>query len=97
MKTISLKLNCHIFSETEEILVNSKKSRNQYIKEAILHYNQIQKDKIMYEASTRDTKISLRLDDGIFSETEMILKYRKKPIIHYIKEAIDYYNKIQKS
>lgn len=39
MKTISLKIDEDIFSETEEILSHIKKSRNRYINDAIQHYN----------------------------------------------------------
>lgn len=49
MKTISLKIKEEIFSETEEILENSKKPRNRYINEAIEHYNKIQKREILKE------------------------------------------------
>ncbi|KIA85994.1 hypothetical protein [Kaistella jeonii] len=40
--------------------------------------------------------ISLKLDEAIFSETENILKSRKKPRNRYINEAIHYYNQMQK-
>ena len=39
--------------------------------------------------------ISLKIEDDIFSETEMILSKRKKPRNRYINEALDFYNKIQ--
>ncbi len=39
--------------------------------------------------------ISLKIDEGIFQETEEILKKRKKPRNRYINEALDFYNKIQ--
>ncbi len=39
--------------------------------------------------------ISLKMDESIFGETEMILKTMKKPRNRYINEAIDFYNKFQ--
>ena len=41
-------------------------------------------------------KVSLKIDDSIFGETEVILSKIKKPRNRYINEALDYYNKIQK-
>ena len=43
MKTISLKIDDSIFSETEKILTRIKQPRNRYINEAIEFYNKIQK------------------------------------------------------
>ena len=40
--------------------------------------------------------ISLKMDDGIFGETEKILSKIKKPRNRYINEAIKYYNRLQK-
>ena len=40
--------------------------------------------------------ISLKIDDSIFGETEVIVALMKKPRNRYINEAIDYYNKVQK-
>ena len=39
--------------------------------------------------------VSLKIDDSIFGETEVILSKIKKPRNRYINEAIEYYNKIQ--
>jgi predicted transcriptional regulator len=40
--------------------------------------------------------VSLKIDDSIFGETEMIISRIKTSRNRYINEAIDYYNKIQK-
>ncbi len=45
MKTLSLKLDDHIFEETEEILKEKKVARNRYINEALEFYNKFQKRK----------------------------------------------------
>ncbi|MGC4130108.1 MAG: hypothetical protein QM564_11270 [Bergeyella sp.] len=47
MKTISLKINDDIFSETEEILKTKRKPRNRYINEAIEFYNKIQQRELL--------------------------------------------------
>ena len=40
--------------------------------------------------------VSLKIDDSIFGETEMIISRIKTSRNRYINEAIDNYNKIQK-
>lgn len=40
--------------------------------------------------------VSLKIDDSIFGETEIIISRIKKPRNRYINEALDYYNKIQR-
>ncbi len=40
--------------------------------------------------------ISLKLDESVFKETELILSRIMKPRNRYINEALDYYNQIQK-
>lgn len=39
--------------------------------------------------------VSLKIDDSIFGETEVILAKIKKPRNRYINEALEYYNRIQ--
>ncbi len=40
--------------------------------------------------------LSLKLDDNIFNETEVVLKKIKKSRNRYINEAVDNYNRINK-
>jgi hypothetical protein len=40
--------------------------------------------------------LSLKLDDIIYEETELLLEKIKKPRNRYINEALQYYNRIQK-
>lgn len=40
--------------------------------------------------------VSLKIDDSIFNETEMILSRVKMPRNRYINEALAYYNRVQK-
>lgn len=39
--------------------------------------------------------ISLKLDDDIFEQTEILVKKEKKPRNRYINEALDYFNKMK--
>lgn len=47
MKTVSLKIDDSIFSETEKILASIKQPRNRYINEALEFYNKFQKKKLI--------------------------------------------------
>jgi hypothetical protein len=40
--------------------------------------------------------VSLKIDDSIFGETELILSKIKKPRNRYINEALEFYNKLQR-
>jgi len=40
--------------------------------------------------------LSLKLDDTIFKETEMLLLAIKQPRNRYINDALDFYNKLQR-
>jgi hypothetical protein len=40
--------------------------------------------------------VSLKIDDSIFNETEIILSRVKMPRNRYINEALNYYNRVQK-
>jgi hypothetical protein len=40
--------------------------------------------------------LSLKLDDTVYEETELLLEKIKKPRNRYINEALQYYNRIQK-
>jgi predicted transcriptional regulator len=47
MKTVSLKLDNSISEELDLILLNFKMSRNRYINEAIVHFNNIQRQNLL--------------------------------------------------
>ncbi len=47
MKTLSLKLDDSIFSETEKMVNSLKKTRNRYINEAVDYYNNLQKRRLL--------------------------------------------------
>jgi hypothetical protein len=55
MKTVSLKIDEGIFMETEEVVSRLKKSRNRYINEAIDHFNQLHKRKLLGEKLKKES------------------------------------------
>jgi hypothetical protein len=57
MKTISLKIDDSIFSETEAILSRINKPRNRYINEALDYYNRIQKRRILESKLMKESKL----------------------------------------
>lgn len=57
MKTVSLKIDEAIFSETEEILSVMKKPRNRYFNEAIGFYNKLQKKIILEQKLRNESKL----------------------------------------
>ncbi|MFN2378831.1 MAG: hypothetical protein ABR519_01310 [Bacteroidales bacterium] len=57
MKTVSLKIDDSIFSETEAILSSIKKPRNRYINEALDYYNRIQRRKILESKLMKESEL----------------------------------------
>lgn len=57
MKTLSLKLDDAIFSETEKVISRIKMSRNRYINEALEYYNKIQKRKLLASKLEKESKL----------------------------------------
>jgi hypothetical protein len=76
MKTISLKLDETVFSETEQVLQHVKKSRNRYINDALEFYNKIQKRKLIASKLEKESKL---------------LKDESLLVLHEF-EALDYEN-----
>ncbi len=76
MKTLSLKLDEAVFSETEQVLQHVKKSRNRYINEALEFYNKIQKRKLIASKLEKESKL---------------LKDESLLVLHEF-EALDYEN-----
>jgi len=76
MKTLSLKLDETVFSETEQVLQHVKKSRNRYINEALEFYNKIQKRKLIAFKLEKESKL---------------LKEESLLVLHEF-EALDYEN-----
>ena len=57
MKTLSLKLEDQIFSETEIVISSVKKTRNRYINEAVDHYNRYNKREILAAKLAKESKL----------------------------------------
>ena len=57
MKTVSLKIDDSIFSETEKILARIKKPRNRYINEAIEFYNKAQRKQILEKKLKKESEL----------------------------------------
>ncbi len=57
MKTISLKIDESIFSETEYILESLQKPRNRYINEAIEFYNKLNKKSLLAKKLKAESKL----------------------------------------
>jgi hypothetical protein len=72
MKTLSLKLDDSVFTETEQVINHIKKSRNRYINEALDFYNKVQKRKLL--ASKLEKESNLVKDESltVLHEFELI-------------------------
>jgi hypothetical protein len=75
MKTLSLKLDDIVFEETEKLLEKIKKPRNRYINEAIQHYNQIQKRKIISKLLIIESKLVSEESMNVLNEFENLDEY----------------------
>ena len=72
MKTLSLKLDDSVFSETEQLITHIKKSRNRYINEALDYYNKVQKRKLLASKLERESKLVKDESLAVLHEFEMI-------------------------
>ncbi len=72
MKTISLKLDDSVFTETEKVLLQVKKSRNRYINEAVNFYNKLHKRKILASRLENESKLTKNESMRILYEFEII-------------------------
>ncbi len=72
MKTLSLKLDDSIFTETESITAQLNQARNRYINEALKIYNQYNKRKILKNALQKESKIVAQNSMSVLAEFEML-------------------------
>jgi hypothetical protein len=72
MKTLSLKLEDQIFSETEIVISKVKKTRNRYINEAVDYYNRYNKRKIIAKKLAKESKLVEMDSMSILAEFERI-------------------------
>jgi len=75
MKTISLKLDESIFHDTENLLDSINLSRNRYINEAIMYYNNIQRKLRLEKILAAESKACEQSSKEMLSEFEMIDDY----------------------
>jgi hypothetical protein len=72
MKTLSLKLEDQIFTDTELVIAKVKKNRNRYINEAVDYYNRFNKRKIIAMKLAKESKL-VEIDSmAILAEFERI-------------------------
>ena len=57
MKNVSLKIDDHIYDETERILLKIKKPRNRYINEAIDYYNKLHRRKMLQKILEKESEL----------------------------------------
>jgi hypothetical protein len=72
MKTLSLKLDDSVFSETEQVINHIKKSRNRYINEALDFYNKVQKRKLLASKLEKESNLVKEESLKVLHEFEMI-------------------------
>lgn len=72
MKTLSLKLDDHIFEETEKVTGYLKKSRNRYINEALEYYNSLQQRAMLAAQLSEESKLVGKESMDVLKEFEML-------------------------
>lgn len=72
MKNLSLKMDDHIFNETEKITSRISKNRNRYINEAVAFYNLLQKRKLISRQLKKESKIVRKESMKVLAEFEKL-------------------------
>ena len=72
MKNLSLKMDEHVFNETEKITSKINKNRNRYINEAVEFYNLLQKRKIISRQLKKESKLVQEESMKVLSEFEKL-------------------------
>jgi len=72
MKNLSLKMDEHIFHETERIIAKISKNRNRYINEAVEFYNMLQKRKIISRQLQKESKMVQEESMKVLAEFERL-------------------------
>jgi hypothetical protein len=72
MKTISLKINDSVFSETEKLLTVIKKPRNRYINEALDNYNRLQKRLLIEKKLIEESRLVEEESMAVLKEFERL-------------------------
>jgi predicted transcriptional regulator len=77
MKTLSLKLDEKVYSDTEEILSKLKKPRNRYINEAIEYYNAVKKKELIAKQLAFESKLVSEESVKVLKEFEEMDDYEE--------------------
>jgi predicted transcriptional regulator len=77
MKTLSLKLDDNVYSDTEEILSKLKKPRNRYINEAIEYYNAVKKKELIAKQLAFESKLVSEESMKVLKEFEEMDDYEE--------------------
>ena len=72
MKTLSLKLDDQIFSDTELVISKIKKSRNRYINEAVDYYNRYNRRRILAKKLAKESGLVQEESMKVLAEFEKI-------------------------
>ncbi len=72
MKTLSLKLDDAVFTETEQVISQLKKSRNRYINDALGFYNKVQQRKLLAARLEKESKLVKEDSMQVLLEFEMV-------------------------
>jgi len=72
MKTVSLKIDDSVFSETERILAQVKKPRNRYINEAIDFYNKFQRRQMLEKKLKQESELVKGDSMSVLKEFEKV-------------------------
>jgi hypothetical protein len=72
MKTLSLKLDDQVFSDTEVVISAVKKTRNRYINEAVDYYNRYNKRKILARKLAKESSLVQDESMAVLAEFERI-------------------------
>jgi hypothetical protein len=77
MKTLSLKLDENVYSDTEEIISRLKKPRNRYINEAIEYYNAVKKKELIAQQLAFESKLVSEESMKVLKEFEEMDDYEE--------------------
>ena len=72
MKTLSLKLDDHVFEETEQVVSELKLARNRYINEALTLYNQFNKRRFLKKKLAKESRLVSQSSLEVLAEFEKL-------------------------
>ncbi len=73
MKTLSLKLDDHIFEETEKVVSELNLARNRYINEALNLYNEFNKRRVLKKKLSKESKLVTQSSSEVLAEFEKMV------------------------